>query len=389
MKFTQNIKISKKQYKFIYIFLSLLFILVLGIFENHRYNIFFNEFKNYFNSYDYDKANNLLITKEQYNPLKIFRLKNDLILFFDSEISKLSSDISNKSNTDENILLELNEIKRYNTLPMEEIYNLASSIDSLKDSDSNYDNGIKCFSEQDYTDALSYFDKVSPLDLNYISSLKYTNEARNNIKLNIFEYCDELTENDYYTKAISILDENSSLIKNNIDVQNKISEIKDKQQKYYDKTSNTIEASSKALTSTISPDNINSLNIESNTSYLVNVDLTEQKTYIYKGKQNNWTLENTFTCSTGIPTEETPKGSFVTKEKGEWFFSNKYNQGGKYWTQIVGDILFHSIPFDNDKTTIVDYTLGEPASHGCIRLSIEDSKWIYDNIPRGSKIIIK
>lgn len=315
--------------------------------------------------------------------------KNDLILFFDSEISKLSSDISNKSNTDENIILELNEIKRYNALPIEDIYNLASSIDSLKDSGSNYDNGIKCFSEHDYTDALSYFNKVSPLDLNYISSLKYTNEAHNNIKLNIFEYCDELTENDYYTKAISILDENSSLIKNNIDVQNKISEIKDKQQEYYDKTSNTIEASSKALTSSISPDNINSLNIESNTSYLINVDLKEQKTYIYKGKQNNWILENTFPCSTGTPTEETPRGSFVTKEKGEWFFSNKYNQGGKYWTQIIGNILFHSIPLDNDKTTVVDYTLGKPASHGCIRLSIDNSKWIYDNIPRGSKIIIK
>ncbi|KJZ91726.1 L,D-transpeptidase, partial [Clostridium sp. IBUN13A] len=333
--FNINIKMSKKNYKFIYILLSLLIITFLCVFESHKYNVLLSEFKNYFSNYDYDKANNLLLTKEEYNPLKVFRLKNDLTLYFNSEISRLSSDINNKSNTDENILLELNEIKRYDIISLDKIYDLASSIDSLKDSSSNYDNGVKCFSEQDYTDALSYFEKVSSLDLNYTSSLKYMDKARNNIKLNIFEYCDELAENDkymdkarnniklnifeycdelaendYYTKAISILDENSSLIKDNIDIQNKISEIKDKQQEYYDKTSSTIEASSQALTSTISPENINSLNIESSTQYLINVDLTSQKTYIYKGKQDAWTLLKTFSCSTGISGEETPKGSF-------------------------------------------------------------------------------
>ena len=54
----------------------------------------------------------------------------------------------------------------------------------------------------------------------------------------------------------------------------------------------------------------------------------------------------------------------------------------------MGNYLFHSIPFDSDKTTISDPTLGVPASHGCIRLSVEDSKWLYDNVKNGSKIII-
>lgn len=119
------------------------------------------------------------------------------------------------------------------------------------------------------------------------------------------------------------------------------------------------------------------------------MDINNQKTYIYSGKKDNWSLVKTCPCSTGIPGEETPTGSFTTQEKGDWFFSDKYNQGGKYWTQIVGDILFHSVPFGRDKTTVLDYTLNEPASHGCIRLSIADSKWIYNNIPKGSKVIIK
>lgn len=380
---------NKRNIKFIYIILIVLSIFSLGLLETYRYRKFFFEFKRDFINCDYGKANNLLILKEQYNPVKICRLQSDLTVFFDSEISKLSNEIKDKSTADENILWELNEINRYNIISSDKILEIASYADSLKDSNESYNGGVKCFSEHDYTDALSYFSKVSCLDLNYTSSLKYMNESRNNIKNNIFAYCNELTDNDYYSKAISILDENKALIRNDVDVQNKISEIKSKQQTYFDKKSEIIEASSLALTSDITPENINTLNIESNTKYLVNVDINNQKTYIYSGKKDNWLLVKTCPCSTGISGEETPRGSFTTQEKGDWFFSNKYNQGGKYWTQIVGDILFHSVPFDRDKTTVLDYTLSEPASHGCIRLSIADSKWIYNNIPKGSKVIIK
>lgn len=380
---------SKKNYKFIYILIILSIIFSLGLWQNYRYNKFFMTFKNYFADYNYAQANNLLLTHETYNPFKSLRLKNDLKIFFDSELSKLSAEIKDKNTDDKNILWELNEISRYNVESADEISRIASSSDFLKYSIENYNNGVKYFSKNDYTEAVSCFEKVSSLDLNYGSSLKYMNKSRNSIKQNIFNYCDELADNDYYTKAISILDENSSLIKNDIDVENKISEIKKRQQEYFDKNSEIVEASSLALTSDITPDNINSLNIQSNTQYLLNVNLNNQKTYIYKGSKDKWSLIKTFPCSTGISGEETPTGSFTTLEKGDWFFSNKYNQGGKYWTQIVGDILFHSVPFDRDKTTVVDYTLDEPASHGCIRLSISDSKWIYNNIPKGSKVIIK
>ena len=56
--------------------------------------------------------------------------------------------------------------------------------------------------------------------------------------------------------------------------------------------------------------------------------------------------------------------------------------------QFMGNYLFHSIPFAEDQETILDETLGEPASHGCVRLDTEDAKWLYDNVLDGSKIII-
>ena len=33
--------------------------------------------------------------------------------------------------------------------------------------------------------------------------------------------------------------------------------------------------------------------------------------------------------------------------------------------------------------------LGQKASHGCIRLSMDDSLWFYENIPQGTPVIIK
>jgi len=38
---------------------------------------------------------------------------------------------------------------------------------------------------------------------------------------------------------------------------------------------------------------------------------------------------------------------------------------------------------------ILDYTLGKPASHGCVRMTVEDAKWIYDTIPNGTKVIVQ
>ncbi|CCU56791.1 ErfK/YbiS/YcfS/YnhG superfamily [Bacillus subtilis E1] len=32
--------------------------------------------------------------------------------------------------------------------------------------------------------------------------------------------------------------------------------------------------------------------------------------------------------------------------------------------------------------------LGTKASHGCIRLTIPDAKWIYENIPEHTKVVI-
>lgn len=130
--------------------------------------------------------------------------------------------------------------------------------------------------------------------------------------------------------------------------------------------------------------------LTSKTKYLVYVDLKSrpQKTYILKKDSNGiFKVIKSFNCAGGKPETPTLTGQFEVGIKGSWFFSQKYQQGGMYYTQFKGNYLFHSFPMDQNKN-IVDYTVGVPASHGCIRLAVEDAKWIYNYIPTGTKVYI-
>ena len=54
-----------------------------------------------------------------------------------------------------------------------------------------------------------------------------------------------------------------------------------------------------------------------------------------------------------------------------------------------GSYLFHSVLYNRGSMTqIQDGTLGKQVSHGCVRLDINNAKWLYDNIPNGTKVVI-
>jgi tetratricopeptide (TPR) repeat protein len=374
------------------IILSCILLIGIGLsffYSHYKYHKLIEAFETNFNEYKFSEANNLLLLEQNFNPFKLLMLDKDISQYFNNETNNLSNEIESKTISSENALMKIQEISRYNIISYNKLHNISASIDLIKDSNQNYADGLESLNNGSYEKAISCFQKVSPLDLDYAKSLIYLNDSKDKIKKDLLSYCDNLISNNYYTEALSKISEIDNILGNDLSIKEKVLEIKEKQKEYLDANSAIAEASSRALTSNISPGNINTLNIESSTSYLINVSLENQKTYIYTGKPDNWKLVRTCQCSTGINGEETPTGSFSTKEKGDWFFSDKYEQGGKYWTQITGDILFHSVPFAKDKSTVLDYTLNKPSSHGCIRLSIDDAKWIYSSVPKGSKVIIK
>lgn len=93
-------------------------------------------------------------------------------------------------------------------------------------------------------------------------------------------------------------------------------------------------------------------------------------------------------CSTG---NATPLGTFKTPAKYVWKVL-KGGVWGQYSTRITGSILFHSVPYRAaNKSTLyaAKYNkLGTTASAGCVRLTTIDAKWIYDNCPIGTTVII-
>lgn len=119
----------------------------------------------------------------------------------------------------------------------------------------------------------------------------------------------------------------------------------------------------------------------------IKVSLDDQKVTIRDAKGN---IIKSFICSSGASGSETPTGTFTVSGRGISFYNSQLGEGAYYWTSFYGDYLFHSVPFDQNYEINQDEAakLGTPASHGCIRLSIENAKWIYDRIPNGTKVII-
>lgn len=133
-------------------------------------------------------------------------------------------------------------------------------------------------------------------------------------------------------------------------------------------------------------DFVNTNDFSSKTKYFVWVDTENFKTNIFKGNKSNWALENSYLCSVGKITEPTIKGIFYAGPKG-YSFGEARGFKCLYYTQIKGNYLFHSIPYNLDGS-IRDSRLGMRLTDGCIRLATKHAKWIYYNIPSGTTIFI-
>lgn len=378
----------------------LLLVVILNFYVDYKYLSIVNNFYSKFNSCDFTEAKKIINNDSIYLKLKKKKLNNDLNSYFSEVVNNICQSLLESNEEKEKALIVFNEIKSYNILNSS-INKLIISLDKnyVVQTESDYKAilllGVDSYNNGNLKEGIDYLKKIPSTSKYANKANKYIKQYVNEYKEGLFNQADELVKDDYYTKAINLLkDADTSIIDvNDTDIEAKINSISEARENYLTSISSnenkqeTISASSKLLQS-LTSNNINTLNIESLTSNLIYVNLKDQITYIYKGSINNWDKIKSFKCSTGIESEKTPTGIFDVRERGAWFFSDKYNQGGKYWVQFYGDYLFHSVPYNKDQSEVVDYTLGVPASHGCIRLKTEDAKWIYDNIESGTKVII-
>jgi len=134
---------------------------------------------------------------------------------------------------------------------------------------------------------------------------------------------------------------------------------------------------------------VNAKDYASKTNYLILVDIGRQKTHVFNNSANYWQLQKSFDCSTGQNTSPTTRGIFTFTDRGEWFYSHRLQSGAKYWIRFNGNYLFHSIPMDKNKKPLAgEDVVGTKLSNGCVRLTLPNIKWIYDNIPDGTTVVI-
>lgn len=129
--------------------------------------------------------------------------------------------------------------------------------------------------------------------------------------------------------------------------------------------------------------------------YVLKVSTKDQRVYAYGLDDNNeyTVLVRTMKCSTGKDATPTPTGTFqsTTGPGARWHYFKKYQCWAQYAYYIEGDIMFHSVLYNEKDGPVTQSSvnnLGRKASHGCVRLSVEDAKWIYQNCPVQTKIIV-
>ena len=130
---------------------------------------------------------------------------------------------------------------------------------------------------------------------------------------------------------------------------------------------------------------VNYKDYESDTKYLVWVNIQREQVNVFLGAKEKWTFLKTIVCSSG--TRDTPSLN------GEFKYSQLYRRRdlkGCYvynFMRFYDTFAIHSIPF-NYNNTVSDATLGSPRSEGCIRVAVADSAWLVKYIPIETTIII-
>ena len=94
-------------------------------------------------------------------------------------------------------------------------------------------------------------------------------------------------------------------------------------------------------------------------------------------------------CTIGEPETPSPRGTFkMGKHRVRFGRFEDFDCCAQYWTEITRNVYIHSVLYrEKSAKTLLRQSyreLGKAASHGCIRLTVPDAKWIYENIAPGT-----
>ncbi|MBR4776714.1 MAG: Ig-like domain-containing protein [Lachnospiraceae bacterium] len=130
-------------------------------------------------------------------------------------------------------------------------------------------------------------------------------------------------------------------------------------------------------------------------TYKIIVDLYWKVVMVYARDENGEYTKPVryMLCSPGASKSPTRTGTFEMKGTRVRFARFKgLTVSAQYWSLIVSATYFHSILYNSNNAK--DYTssynnLGSAVSHGCIRLTVPDARWIYYNAAPGTVVTIR
>lgn len=385
--------------------LAIVIVLILSISSGFIYNKnvqaceLKTSLENYIKNDEYKEALNV-INKASNDKIinKAFGFNNEAKNILTNHIENLKNEYLEDKITISKLNTCLEEILSFNILDENEITTVKDEMSKEEVIKSSYRNSKELYNNKDYKNALKILEGIPKNNRENLKIQELKDSINKDYKKFSDETLDSLIKSEKYKDGLNFLNEvkdvytetdwkekvnnlNNLINKKNEEAKKKKAEEEARKKALEDKKREDEKKAQEARN--------NALNsVKSSTSYLITVNLNEQLTKIFKGSEENWELVKSINSSTGIPGDETPKGTFKVNSRGSWFFSQKYKEGAKYWTSFYGNYLFHSFPMDMNRN-ILDYTLGKPASHGCVRMTVEDAKWIYDNIPNGTKVIVQ
>ena len=131
----------------------------------------------------------------------------------------------------------------------------------------------------------------------------------------------------------------------------------------------------------------------SGTGYLALVNKDAHRVAIFKGSKGNWKLIRYMTCSVGAwqgGHSRTPSGEFTTRFRS--YSVNFAHSTCFYCTFVSGGFYFHSVLYDKYSSAphswnVLDGSMGVHVSHSCVRLGLDNTKWVYYNMPLYTKVV--
>ena len=136
----------------------------------------------------------------------------------------------------------------------------------------------------------------------------------------------------------------------------------------------------------------------SNTNYLIMVDKSTYTVCIYKGKKGSWLrVKGEWPCTHGgslTPEGEKTIVGRLTKRSEVYGWADFEYSSAAFTMQLSSGNFMHSVLFEKGTRGnpydrwIMDPDMYRNYSKGCIRLQLPNAEWVWDNIPKGTKVVV-